>query len=340
MKRILLIKLTSLGDLIHALPALTDLHRACPEARVDWMIDTHFAEIAAWHPAIHEIFTTDHRQWGRTLWSSLPSICSLIKSVRREEYDLVIDGQGNFKTALLSLTTRGLRAGFDRQSVREQIASFAYQKKYGASKKAHAIDRLRQLFSLACGYPCPTEAPDFLIQRDRFKCPAVQLPERYLVFIHNAGWQTKLWPEEYWARLIRMATEAGCHILLPWGSQEEEARARRLAINSRAIVLPRLSLSEIGFVLSRAAACVCMDTGLGHLAAALNIPSLTLYGATDPRLIGARGLHQLHIPSNLSCAPCHQKKCRFFSAASLNPPCLAQISPERVWEQIKVVNYS
>src|SRR6266571_5157702 len=135
-----------------------------------------------------------------------------------------IDGQGNFKTALLSLFARGTRAGFDRHSVREWIAHFAYQRRFAASKNAHAIDRLRRLFASALDYPIPNSPPDFRIQRERFVAPKVDLPKEYLVFVHNASWKTKLWPEAHWAELLRKSVQTGFKVLLPWGNEMEEAR--------------------------------------------------------------------------------------------------------------------
>lgn len=335
MKRILLIKLTSLGDLIHALPALTDARGFYPDIEIDWLVDEHFQEIATWHPAIKQIFTTNHREWrhGLAKPKTISSIYSLIKKLRSTHYDLIIDGQGNFKTGLFTLCMKGLRVGFDRHSVREPIAHLAYQKKVSSSKKSHAINRLRELFAGALDYPIPKDPPDCGILEDRFRPPPCPLPESYLVFVHNASWQTKLWPEGHWKELIRMAVNSGYKILLPWGNPEEKARAKRLAISPQVQVLPKLSLSEVGYVLKRALACVSMDTGLSHLIAALNIPSLTLYGATDSGLIGASGKNQLYLRTTLACAPCNKKKCKIEPSCA-TPPCLAQITPELVFNKL------
>src|SRR5690349_14476074 len=329
MPRVLLIKLTSLGDLIHALPALSDAQNAVPGIEFDWVIDENFQEIATWHPAVKCVITTNHREWRGSLASSEThgSISTTIGQMRSRQYDLVIDGQGNFKTALLSLCAKGLRAGFDSHSVREWIAHLAYQRRYAASRNAHAIERLRRLFAAALDYPVPDSPPDFRIRRERFVKPAVGLPGEYLVFIHNASWKTKLWPERHWIELIGKAVQAGFRVLLPWGNSLEEARAKRLAIAPEVQVLPRLRLSEIGYVLARARACVCMDTGLSHLTAALDVPAVTLYGSTDSGLIGASGASQVHLKSDRFCAPCRSKTCRYSSGDN---PCLEQIGPERV----------
>jgi lipopolysaccharide heptosyltransferase I len=333
MPRVLLIKLTSLGDLIHALPALSDAQDARPGVEIDWVVDENFQEIARWHPAVKRVITTNHREWRGSLTSSETrgSISKTIGEIRSSEYDLVIDGQGNFKTALLSLFSKGPRAGFDRASVREWVAHLAYQRRYAASKNAHAIGRLRRLFAAALDYPLTDSPPDFRIQRDRFVKPKVSLPGEYLVFVHNASWKTKLWPERHWTELIRKSVQAGFRVLLPWGNAQEEARAKRLATVPAVQVLPWLSLSEIGYVIARARACVCMDTGLSHLAAALDVPAITLYGSTDSGLIGASGASQVHLKSDLPCSPCRSKTCRYSSGDN---PCLESIGPERVFGEL------
>jgi len=333
MKRVLLIKLTSLGDLIHALPALSDAKSARPELEFDWVIDENFREIALWHPAVKGIITSNHRQWREALThpATLGSISRLIAGIRAVEYDLVIDAQGNFKTALLSMLAKGPRAGFDSQSVREWVAHLAYQRRFAASKSAHAIERLRLLFAAALDYPVPASAPDFQIQKERFVKPKVDLPKEYLVFVHNASWKTKLWPEAHWEELLKRSIQAGFKVLLPWGNSQEEARAKRLAIRSGIQVLPKLTLSEMGYVLDRARACVCMDTGLSHLTAALNVPSITLYGSTDSGLIGASGPSQVHLKSDRFCSPCQKKTCRYSSTEN---PCLQQITPDGVYKEL------
>jgi len=333
MQRVLLIKLTSLGDLIHALPALSDAQNARPGIQFDWVVDENFQEIALWHPAVRGVITTKHREWRGALAKAEThgSISRTIEQIRATEYDLVIDGQGNFKTALLCLFSRGPRAGFDRRSVREWVAHLAYQRRYSASKNAHAIERLRRLFAAALDYPMPDSLPDFRIRRDRLVRPKLDLPAEYLVFVHNASWKTKLWPERHWLELLQKCSQSGFRILLPWGDSQEEARARRLAVNPEVQVLPRLSLSEIGYVMERARACVCMDTGLSHLAAALDVPAITLYGSTDSGLIGASGASQVHLKSDRFCAPCRSKTCRYSSGDN---PCLEQIGPDRVYAEL------
>lgn len=335
MKKVLLIKLTSLGDVIHALPAITDAHLALPDLSFDWVIDTHFQDVARWHPAVEKVFTSNHRVWRHRFFQRQThrEMEQLIRNIRDTHYDLVIDGQGNFKTALLSLLTRGVRAGFDRDSVREWIAHYAYQTKVSASKQDHAVNRLRQLFAKTLGYECPTTLPQFMIDRNRLALPRYPLPDSYLLFVHNASWKTKLWPEAHWKTLLQRVVKEGYTVLLPWGNEEEKARAERLCISPQVQVLPYLTLSEMGSVIAKATACVCLDTGLSHLAAALGVPSVTLYGASDSGLTGAYGSNQIHLQSPFFCSPCKQKQCRIVGKNG-EPPCLLEISPDLVFEKL------
>jgi heptosyltransferase I len=334
MPRILLIKLTSLGDVIHVLPAITDAYRHDPSTLFDWVIDSNFSEVATWHPAIEQIIPTNHRRWRKEPFSSSTrsELFKLTHQLRSRRYDLIIDGQGNFKSALLALLAKGKTCGYDRDSIREWVAHLAYQETYSVSWKSHAIDRLRQLFAAALNYPLPTTKPDFSLLKERFKQPQIDLPSSYLIFIPNAAWETKLWPEEHWISLIEMLEETP--ILLPWGNERERQRAVRLSEGRPHVtVLPKLSLSELGFVLSRAKAAVSMDTGLSHLASALEVPSVTLYGATDSGMIGTCGKNQLQIQSQIACAPCHKKKC-LYPSSTLPPPCLGSITPQSVFEKL------
>ncbi len=340
--RVLLVKLTSMGDLIHALPALSDAQRVYPDIEFDWVIDESFQEVARWHPSVKKIIPSAHRRWKKNFWKALNSgeLWHFLRTLRETKYDLVIDAQTNLKAALVTFLSRGVKAGFDKASAREYPAHWAYNKKYTHPKNDHAITRLRSLFAQALGYFMPTDAPNFNVQRDRLIKPSLTVPEKYLFFVHNASWVTKLWPEEYWKALIKMATEQGFNILLPSGNAQENERAKRLAVgNVQVMALPKMSLSEVGYLLSHAHAAVCVDTGLSHLSAALNIPTVTIYGATDSGLIGARSEHskQIHLQSQFPCAPCYLKECAYTGLSKVKPACYEEIDPTRVWEALVIL---
>lgn len=337
--RVLLVKLTSMGDLIHALPAITDASRAIPGISFDWVIDKNFSEVGIWHPAVKNIITTRHRHWRKNFWQSFKNgeIPQFVKSLRREKYDLVIDGQSSTKSALVTLLSRGTRHGLDRRSASEAWVTPAYQKAYFVDKDMHAITRLRLLFSKALNYSCPDSPADYGIQNYPFPAPKFDLPSRYLVFVHNASWPSKLWPANHWRKLIELATAENFQILLPWGNNAEKQRAENICAGlSHTQVLPFCSLSEHARILKGSQGAICSDTGLCHLAAALDVPAVTLYGSTDPKLIGAIGLNQQHIMSPFSCIKCYKYECDFGNQKHMDALCFKEITPELVWRTFKL----
>ncbi len=335
--RILFIKLSSMGDIVHALASITDAVEHASSLEIDWVIDTNFQDIAKLHPHIQKIILTDHRHWRKKPFTSIPAISRFIKQLRLKKYDLILDGQTNWKSALISLLARGKRVGLDKRSCREYIAHFAYQIKHTVSRNQHAVEHLREFFSLALGYPKPKSPPNFSIHIPKEKNPLpLELPNRYYACIHAASWKTKLWPAEFFARLIQKIPH---QVVLFWGSEKEKKRAEWIAEKTKnALVLPKLSLIAIAKILSKAEGVVSVDTGLGQLAGALNRPLVGIHGPTDPKKVGSIGKNVAHIHSSLSCFPCHKQRCLFQGRSHKKPACLEQISPETVWKLLQNIS--
>ncbi|MET1077547.1 MAG: lipopolysaccharide heptosyltransferase I [Pseudomonas sp.] len=293
--RVLLVKTSSLGDVIHSLPALTDASRAIPGIRFDWVVEEGFAEIPAWHPAVAQVIPVAIRRWRKHLWQTFRSgewrRCK--QRLGDSPYDLVIDAQGLLKSAWLTRYVKAPVAGFDSASAREPLACRFYDHTYGVPRQQHALERTRQLFAQALGYPLPVGLGDYGLDRRQL---ADAHPTPYLVFLHGTTWASKHWPEPYWRQLAERLDGLGWAIRLPWGNALEKARAERLVAGLRhAAVLPRLNLAGVAKVIAGARACVAVDTGLGHLAAALDVPTLSLYGPTLPGRVGAYGRGQVHL---------------------------------------------
>ena len=298
--KVCVIKTSSMGDVIHTLPALTDAQRAIPNLSIDWVVEENFAEIPRWHSAVNRVIPIALRRWRkspfsiqtRNEWKNYRTL------LQAENYDAVIDAQGLIKSALFATRfAQGVKHGYDRQSIREPLASFFYDKKYAISYQQHAVERIRQLFALSLGYELPQVQGDYGIARHFLH----QTPEQnYVVFIHSTTRADKHWEESEWKKLIEKITAlSDCEIHLPWGNEQEKARAERLTqAHSNVIVLPKLTLTELAKQLANAKAVVSVDTGLAHLTAALDKPNITLYGATDPKLIGCYGKNQHYLSVN------------------------------------------
>jgi heptosyltransferase-1 len=339
-KRVLLIKLTSMGDLMHALPAITDASREIKGIEFDWVIDEAFQEVASWHKAVQQVIPSAHRRWKKNLTQSIANgqLKAFYRKLNADDYDVVIDAQNNLKSALITGLRRGHSHGLDKSSIREKPAHWAYHYHHKVDKSQHAITRQRQLFAEAIGYEMPQTRADYGIDRSRMQLPDIELPNHYLVFVHNASWTTKLWPESHWHQLIAKAAQAGYNVLLPCGNDEELQRAQRLAKNhDNAIALPKLSLSQVGAILDQAIGAVCCDTGLCHLAGLLGVPSVSFYGPTSAALIGATGFNQQHLIARsdaFECAPCYGRTCDFDGTQQHMGACMQSFSADTAWQQL------
>ena len=339
-KRVLLIKLTSMGDLMHALPAITDARRVVPDIEFDWVVDEAFAEVASWHKAVRQIIPSAHRRWKKNLTQCIANgqLKAFYRKLNADDYDVILDAQNNLKSALITRLRRGQSHGLDKTSIREKPAHWAYHYHHKVDKAQHAITRQRQLFAEAIGYEMPQTVPDYGIDRSRMVLPDIDLPNHYLVFVHNASWTTKLWPESHWHQLIEKAAQAGYNVVLPCGNDEELQRAQRLgAIHDNATALPKLSLSQIGAILDNAVGAVCCDTGLCHLAAVLGVPSVSFYGPTSAALIGATGVNQDHLiarSETFQCAPCYSRTCDFDGSDQNMSACMKSFSADTAWLQL------
>lgn len=340
--RVLIIKLTSMGDLMHALPALTDAVKAIPNIEFDWVVDKTFSEVPLWHPAVKNVITTAHRQWKKNIIQSWREglLSQFNQKLNKYDYDLVIDLQNNMKSATVSWFYKGDVHGFDKGYCRERFAYKAYKHRYAIPENQHAINRIRQILSQALAYPLVDSPPDYGTNFEQYDLPELNfvLPEKYLIFIHNASWLSKIWPLTSWQGLINKVVDHGYSVLLPCGNDEEQQRAQEIAaVNEKAHALPRLTLNEIAALTYRADGAMCSDTGLAHLAAVAGTPAQTIYGATDTDLIGTVGRHQHHIVSEMNCAPCYKRTCPRPEAINGEPVCMDEISIETAWHRLKAI---
>ena len=340
--RVLIIKLTSMGDLMHALPALTDAVKAIPNIEFDWVVDKTFSEVPLWHPAVKNVITTAHRQWKKNIIQSWREglLSQFNQKLNKYDYDLVIDLQNNMKSATVSWFYKGDVHGFDKGYCRERFAYKAYKHRYAIPENQHAINRIRQILSQALAYPLVDSPPDYGTNFEQYDLPELNfvLPEKYLIFVHNASWLSKIWPLTSWQGLINKVVDHGYSVLLPCGTDEEQQRAQQIAaVNEKAHALPRLTLNEIAALTYRADGAMCSDTGLAHLAAVAGTPAQTIYGATDTDLIGTVGRHQHHIVSEMNCAPCYKRTCPRPEAINGEPVCMDEISIETAWHRLKAI---
>ncbi len=286
--QLLIVKTSSMGDVVHALPAVSDLLANCPGVEIDWLVESPFAAIPRMHRGVREVLPMAWRKWRRALfdratWAAMGRLRGVL---RERPYDLVLDLQGLLKSSLWGLQARGPLVGYDRRSAREGLSAMFYARSVTVPRTLHAVQRCRQLAAMQLGYPLPTTPPDFGLEVPDHEWPT---PAAYAALIPNASRAEKLWPEARWVAVGRKLRSHGLTPVVLWGSEAEQTVAERIAADCGGTVPPFLKVGEMAAVLAGAQQVVGLDTGFSHLAAALGRPTIGIYCDHDPGLAGITG---------------------------------------------------
>lgn len=286
--RILIVKTSSLGDVVHMLPAVTDAATKISNLKVDWVVEESFQAVPSWHPNVETIFPVAIRRWRKKLFSkkTLHEICHTRKQIRKTHYDAVIDSQGLFKSSVITHWARGKRTGYKADSAREPLATWAYDQRFSISKNLHAIERNRQILAKSLNYSHNDLPLDYGIDELPDQNLDFVSSTNYIVALHGTSRPDKEWSEENWIELGEKLNKQSINLVFPWGNQREHDRANRIAGKINATVLPKLDLNNLTYVLKDAQAVVGMDTGLMHIAAALGKKGVGIFPVTKPELTG------------------------------------------------------
>ena len=288
--RVLFVKLSSLGDIVHLLPAVTDLAEHRPGARIAWAVEEAYADLVTLHPAVAEAIPVGLRGLRRAPLA--PGGWMRMARVRRKihhaSWDFVVDSQGLLKSALVARFARAPAFGFDAKSARERLASRFYDVKVCVPRDLHAVERNRRLVGEVFGYQPQGSARYGLLRPD---APPAWVPaERYVVMLHAASRPAKRWPDDRWIELGQMLAAQGDAAIFPGGTEAERAAAQRIAAQvPRALAAPAMSILEAAALLGHAEGVVGVDTGLTHLAVALGVTTVGIYCATRTELTGLHG---------------------------------------------------
>ncbi len=288
--RLLLIKTTSLGDVIHNLPVVSDLRLSLPAARIDWCVEESFAELPRLHPGVEQVIPVAIRRWRQRLgvWVTWQEMAAFRRRIAAVAYDYVLDTQGLLKSGLIARLAQGVRCGYAAEAAREPWAAKFYDATFVIPRNVHAVQRNRWLAAAAFDYP--VDLPLDYGLSSVVPAPIERSGERLAVLLTATSRDDKLWEESRWYALATALVVRGLTPVLPAGSAVERQRAERIVgavAGSR--VAPPMSLSALARLLASARLAVGVDTGLVHLAAALCVPVIALYTATDPALTGVLG---------------------------------------------------
>ena len=287
MTDILFIKTSSLGDVVHHMPALTEARAALPAAHIAWLVEEAFAPLVALHPAVDTIVPVAWRRWRKSLIApaTFREIAASWCAIREPRYDTVIDTQGLVRTGVMARVARGQRHGYDSASIRERLASAFYDVRHSVSRELHAVERNRILTGLALAFT-PQGAPNFGLDRAALSDSTA----RYAVLLHATAQRQKEWPVANWIALGHSMAARGMEIVLPWGNERERARSVEIAaLVPGARVPERAPLDSVARLIAGAQCVVGVDTGLLHLAAALGVPLAAIFIGSKPHLTGPVG---------------------------------------------------
>ena len=341
-QRILIIKPSSLGDVVNALPFLSSLRQRYPDRYITWLVEEEAAELLLGHPLLDRVIVSGRRRWGREVRipfrgsAALREIAALIAELRQGRYDLVVDLQGLLKSALMVLCA-GARFRVGLAGAREGSGRALTHVVPLPPGPLHAVDRYLEAARflgadpLSKAFVFPSR-PDDEARAEALLAEAGVRPDRLVIALNpQARWPTKLWGEERFARLGEiLARRYGARILVI-GSSSDLPLARRLASRmdpAPFVAAGRTDLKVLIALLKRIDLLVTVDSGPMHLAAALGTPLVALFGPTDPRLIGPYGGDGVVLRVPLPCSPCSKRRCQI----EADRLCMRSISVEEVAE--------
>ncbi|MBJ6725943.1 lipopolysaccharide heptosyltransferase I [Geomesophilobacter sediminis] len=321
--RVLIVKTSSLGDVIHALPLLDYLKQAVPGVEIDWVVEEPFRMILEGNPHLSRLFTVRTKAWRKSPLAAETrrEVAELKEALRARDYDMVFDVQGNFKSGLIGwLTGCAERIGFDRETVREPLNLLFTTRRVPMRKlDYHVTEKYLRVVSVPFGKDFRTmQLVSEIVtspQEDANAAALMATLSDGLVFLFHCGtsWRTKLWAQTRWVELGReiLDTFREASILLTWGDQAERDRATEIAreIGPGARVIDRYPLKALTAILKKVDLVVAGDTGPVHIAAAVGTPTVSIFRATDGKLTGPRGELHVAVQSPLHCAKCGRKEC-------------------------------
>jgi heptosyltransferase-1 len=306
MAEILFIKTSSLGDVVHHMPAITDARQHLPGARLAWVVEEDYAPLARLHPAIDDVIPVATRRWRKrpfapATWREIGQFRDVL---RARSFAAAIDTQGLLRSGLIAGAVSGVRHGYDSLSIREPLACTFYDVRHRVSRHAHAIPRNRALCGLALGYEAK-QPLDYGLDRAAIAGKPAAKP--YALLIHGTAQARKLWAEPHWVEVARRLRDRGLDVVLPWGSAAERARSEAIAaaagLGTAGHVPERRPLDAVAAMIAGASIAIGVDTGLVHIAAALGVPLVAIFVESEPGLTGPMGGGPIAVAGGKGASP-------------------------------------
>ena len=342
--RVLFVKLSSMGDIFHSYSSVSDFCTTYPDSQIDWLVDSQFKEIAAWHQGVNTVFALPLRAYKRNRCKiNKQALKSTLTEVTKVRYDLIVDAQGLLKSAYwcrkisTSFSPSIPIAGLSFASAREPLAALFYHRTFNVNKQQHAIVRTRQLLALSLNYfdHLQNIAPIGLTNQ-RWPQPPSSKFGHYGVIFPGTTWATKHWLDDHWQQLIdKLTNHYQQNIVIGWGNEQEYLRAQTLAAGNPQVLVPsdRLSMSEMAQWIAHSHWVIGVDTGFTHLASSMQKPVIGLFGPTSPDHTGVLGERADNIATRLPCFPCRKKYCKISKNKEI-AQCMSAINDQLVIEKL------
>ena len=320
--KVLIVKVSALGDIVHALPVLAHLHAVHPDVVVDWLVESSFAPLLQGHPLLRRVIHLDTRGWRKQgAATAVRGSWAVGRQLREEKYDVVLDLQGNSKSGLFTwLSGARKRFGFDSSQTREWLNTLTTNYKVSIPPECHHISS-RYLRIARDAFPGETDVSlcgPLPVQDEAAQAISAMLEERglthgeFIVAHYGTTWETKLWPLDRWLELAKnLVVEKDRQLVLTWGNNVEKVAAEQIAevCQGRAIIWPRGTLQELVALLAEARLVIGADTGPIHIAAAAGTPTVSIFRVTDSLRNGPSGDKHIRIQAPMDCSPCLRKSC-------------------------------
>jgi heptosyltransferase-1 len=297
---ILIIKTSSLGDVLHGLAVVSDIKRNYPDSTIDWVVEETYQKTVALNLNINRVIPVAVRRWRKKITQkrTWEEISRSTKQIRTIQYDAVIDLQGLIKSALILKAAKGVKIGFDLGSAREPIASFFYDKKIFIRKDIHMLQRCRALVAKGLDYDQPASPVNYGIRQ-----MGVSRRRDLAVILTGTAQQKKLWPESDWETVVRFLLSKGFECNFSWGNDEERQRCKRIISKTKGRLVPLQPIEKLAGLMATATIVIGVDTGLLHLAATQETPLVGIYGASDPKKTGPISMGEFRITGSIDGFP-------------------------------------
>ena len=323
--KILIIKTSSMGDVTHNLPAIYDIKKKIKNIKLDWIVEKDFEKVIKFTDNINNLITINTRN---KKISKIKHIKKTYNKINKKKYNLVIDSQGLIKSAIITILSNKKKSiGLGWKSAKEPLSTIIYKKNITINNNNHAVTKIRLFFAKILKYKINIKNINFGINKQKIEKKKNKI-KKYIIFLYHTTWETKHWPKKHLIILKNILKKNKLKIKEIYHSK------KILELNKNK---KKTNINKTIQHIYNSKCIITVDTGFGHIASAIGIPTISIYGPTSPQKSGMIGKNQINIMTkNLYCSPCFKKKCLIKKKNTIQP-CFKEITPLKIWENLLTI---